>query len=148
MAVARSQRLKIVLTLAERDQQKCAQLLGQARERLQQGQQQVEQLNAYQLEYRVQLQTRGQQGISAGSWLGQQQFIAKLENAIGQQQQTLQKQQQELERYLQAWRKAQARTDALRKWLQRLQQHENLQLSRQEQKQLDELVSFYQRAPA
>ncbi|MDH2431263.1 flagellar export protein FliJ [Pokkaliibacter sp. MBI-7] len=139
----RSQRLHIVLTLAQRDEQKAAQRLATQRQRLSQTEGQLQQLQGYQLEYIEQLHRKGEAGVSARDWLNQQQFMARLETALGQQGRAVAQQQAEVERHISNWQQARARVKAIEAWLETIKAQEQLELGRKEQKALDELIQHY-----
>lgn len=141
----RSERLGIVKTLADRDEQKASRALGASRQREQQAKVQIEQLQGYQAEYIQALHKKGEAGISARDWMNQQQFMGRLESAIEQQGRTLKQLADDVQRKMQQWQQARARVKAIESWLVRLREQEQLELSRKEQKALDELVSFYRR---
>ncbi len=61
----RSQRLAVVVTLAQRKADESARALAYIQQKLRGDQQQLQQLEEYLLEYRTSLQTQGQQGVSA-----------------------------------------------------------------------------------
>ncbi|MFP8965876.1 flagellar export protein FliJ [Pokkaliibacter sp. CJK22405] len=142
----RSQRLALVKTLAERDEQKASQALGAARQREQQAKQQIAQLEAYQEEYITTLHAKGEAGISARDWMSQQQFMGRLEGALEQQVQILRQVGQDIDKKMKQWQQARARVKAIEAWIVRVEAQEQLELSRKEQKALDELVSFYRRS--
>ncbi len=136
----RSQRLAVVVTLAQRKADESARALGYIRQRLQADQQQLQQLEEYLVEYRTSLQTQGQQGVSAQQFRVFVNFSQNVERAIEQQQQQVATVTRQVEQVRRHWQRLDARHKGLGKLHARLLLEESVAQERVEQKEQDEFA--------
>lgn len=140
MAIKRSQRMIVVLQMAERAEEAAAKQLEQSRAQVAQAQQQLQQVEEYQQEY-VQELNRPRSGVSAYAMINDRRFLEQLHKACqGQMVQIRQLRDQE-ERCLRNWQQCYQRRRNIEQLIARLQQDENALLEKQLQKELDELSS-------
>ena len=140
MAQSRAARLAPVVDMAERAEREAALQLGHAQGLLRQAEVQLGDLERYRGDYQQQWITEGQRGVS-GQWLmNYQRFLAQLETAVGQQQQSLEWHRANLEKVRAVWQQRYARLEGLRKLVQRYIDEARLAEDKREQKLLDELA--------
>lgn len=140
MAASRAARLAPVIEMAERAERDAARLLGQAQTQLTQAEGKLAELEQYFRDYQQQWMQQGSQGVS-GQWLmNYQRFLAQLETAVGQQQQSLEWHRANLEKVRAVWQQRYARLEGLRKLVQRYIDEARLAEDKREQKLLDELA--------
>ena len=138
--VQRSQRLGIVLTLAEREQQAAGLQLQQARQSLSREQQQLEQLQQYNRDYLARI--NGQHsGLRGEDFISYRQFLQQLQQAEQAQANTVQRWQRQLQHLTGAWQQKYRRRQRIADWIARLRAGEELVLDRREQRLLDELAA-------
>lgn len=136
----RSQRLAVVVTLAQRKVDESARALAYIQQRLQADQQQLQQLEEYLLEYRTALQTQGQQGVSAQQFRVFVSFSQNVEHAIEQQKQQVATVIRQVEQVRRHWQRLGARHKGLEKLHTRLLLEENAAQERVAQKEQDEFA--------
>lgn len=141
MAVKRSQRMKLVLQLAERAEEAAAQQLQLSREQLQEAEQQLQQVTEYQLEYQAQINAKLKPKHVA-EMINDREFLQQLGDVEMAQQHKRRQLQQFSEQALKQWQGLYQRRKNIESLIQRLQTSENLILEKQLQKQLDELTSL------
>ncbi len=138
--VQRSQRLGIVLTLAEREEQAAGLQLQQARQSLSREQQQLEQLQQYNRDYLARI--NGQHsGLRGEDFISYRQFLQQLQQAEQAQANTVQRWQRQLQHLTGAWQQKYRRRQRIADWIARLRAGEELVLDRREQRLLDELAA-------
>jgi flagellar FliJ protein len=97
-------------------------------------------LERFRGDYQQQWISEGSKGVS-GQWLmNYQRFLAQLETAVGQQQQSLEWHRANLEKVRAVWQQRYARLEGLRKLVQRYIDEARLAEDKREQKLLDELA--------
>ncbi len=134
----RSERLRPVARLAEEEEHSAARELGERRQLLQQHQRQLEELESYRSEYLERLQQAAHQGIGAVQLRHYQSFVAKLSEAIAQQQRVVQAAQQEVTRASQQWQHTHTRVKMVDTVITSCQAEELQGELRTEQKETDE----------
>lgn len=139
MSESRIRRLAPVLDMALDEERKAAGRLGEAQQQLDSARARLQDLEFYCSEYQKGWVQRGQQGVGRDWLLNYQRFLAQMQTAIEQQQQTVTWNGQSLEKAREQWRQRYQRLEALRKLIERYQEEARLKADRQEQKLLDEL---------
>lgn len=139
MSESRIRRLAPVLDMALDEERKAAGRLGEAQQQLDNARARLQDLEFYCSEYQKGWVQRGQQGVGRDWLLNYQRFLAQMQTAIEQQQQTVTWNSQSLEKAREQWRQRYQRLEALRKLIERYQEEARLKADRQEQKLLDEL---------
>ncbi|RBW50047.1 flagellar export protein FliJ [Marinobacter sp. F3R11] len=134
----RSQRLAVVLSLEERKEQEALELMGEARELMEQQKGQVENLNRYQQEYRDQIRNSQQGVVQVSRLQAWQAFIAQLDQVILQQQKQLDQAEAVFEARRREWQQAWERRRGMEKYIESCRKQEQNALDMQEQKLSDE----------
>ncbi len=139
MAQSRATRLAPVIDMAERDEREAARQLGRCQALLSQAEAKLGELHRYLADYQQQWLTEGRQGVS-GQWLmNYQRFLAQLETAINQQNQSVNWHRDNLHKARELWQQRYARLEGLRKLVQRYLDEARAAADKREQKLLDEL---------
>nr|WP_240946318.1 flagellar export protein FliJ [Pseudomaricurvus alkylphenolicus] len=128
----------VVLQLVERAEQNAADGLRHSRQQVEQGEQQLQQITAYQQEY-VQRLNQPRSGLHAESIINDRRFLQQLMDVQQSQQQQLQQLKQAEEQALKNWQLCYRRRQSIEQLIERLKQGENQLLEKQLQKELDEL---------
>lgn len=136
--MAPSDRLKPVQDVAERREQSAAKLFGDAQRLLKDHESRLEQLHLFQREYRERFDSDLRGGLSAIRLQEYQAFMAKLDQAIQQQQAAVELGRQESRQKKQHWQQKHTRTQAIGKAMDRFAREENQARERLEQKESDE----------
>lgn len=136
--MTRSKRLQPVKQITEIREKDAAKLLGESKQELQQLQHQLAELERYRQEYRGHYQQNGSAGFSAQRLQELQQFLAKIDLSIVQQEQAIVTAEGVCEEKKQLWLQARGKTHALGKVVERYQQDEQQQQNRREQRENDE----------
>lgn len=128
-----------MVEMAERAEREAALQLGHLQGLLGQAEAKLGELERFRGDYQQQWIIQGQQGVS-GQWLiNYQRFLSQLEVAVGQQRQSIQWHQQNLEKGRSVWQQRYARLEGLRKLVQRYLEEARRLEDKREQKLLDEL---------
>lgn len=139
MSVSRAKKLAPVVEMAERAEREAALQLGHLQGLLSQAEAKLGELERFRTDYQQQWITQGQQGVS-GQWLiNYQRFLSQLEVAVGQQRQSIQWHQHNLDKGRATWQERYARLEGLRKLVQRYLEEAQRLEDKREQKLLDEL---------
>lgn len=136
---ARSHRIAVVLTLAERDEQQAAKNLKAFRDSLEGEQQQLEQLQNYHSQYLDQFQQL-EKGLRASEMISYSGFIQRLAEVVGEQEKKLAQMQQKLLQLQQQWQLKHHRRKSVEDLIARLKREEDAGLERRLQQELDELA--------
>lgn len=136
----RSQRLAVVVTLAQRKADESARALAYIKQKLRADQQQLQQLEEYLVEYRTSLQTQGQQGVSAQQFRVFVNFSQNVERAIEQQKQQVATVTRQVEQVRRHWQRLDARHQGLEKLHARSLLEESAAQERVAQKEQDEFA--------
>ncbi len=134
----RAKRLEPVGVLAEDAERKCAVQLAGAQARLAEAQQRCVELQRYLSEYRDMFQRRAAAGIGVSGMRDYQTFIARLSEAVRQQEGVQAQLQSECERVRARWLEAAARNSAVRKVIANVRFEDQKQEDRRMQKESDE----------
>lgn len=145
MTVKRSQRMAVVLMLAERHEQEAADYLTQHKERVDQQQAQYDELLQYRETYVERYQSEQGQLVPQ-DLVRYSQFIQHLAGAIDEQEQALELLNTQLAKLRQHWHGQHLRRKAIGDLLERLKRGEGQAAERQLQKQLDEMAQAASRA--
>lgn len=138
MAEPRSQRMQVVLMLAERKEQAAAQRLGQYREQVQAEQAQLQQLEDYAEQYLNSYAARTT-NVYAQELISYSSFIQRLEDAKKDQQTKLERMQQALEQIQGDWQEKYQRRRSIEDLVARMKYEESAVLEKRLQKELDDL---------
>lgn len=141
----RSERMKSVRRYTASREDEAARAFEEANLAYRQQQQQLDELRRYREEYRSQMMDVGASGVSASRFNQFRGFLAKLDEAIKQQEQTLAQVGQECARRRQVWLEARAKTQIMDKVVSRCQDEEARSEARAEQKAVDEMAQYHGR---
>ena len=136
MSESRIRRLTPVLDIALDEERKAAGMLGDCQRQLDDSQARLRDLEIYCKEYQ---NGWSQQGVGRDWMLNYQRFMAQMQTAIEQQNQTVIWHGKSLEKAREVWRQRYQRLEAMRKLIERYQQEARVRADKQEQKLLDEL---------
>lgn len=142
--MSRAKRLQLVLDMAEHVEQKAAGAYQMARDLWQEDQLKLEQLQRYYDDYEASF-SGSSRALRAEDIVRQRGFLQQLSEAKHQQRQTIQRRSAVAEHKKQAWHKAHLKHKALRELVTRLQCEESNELSRKEEKLMDDWCSQLRR---
>ena len=134
--------LKVAVDLATRQRDQARQVLLETQRIQQAGQAQLSQLTGYAEETQQRWGVRENAVLKPEVMFHQRQFQGRLEHAIGLQTDTVQGQEQRVEKARQTLLAAELRLQSLQKLVERKQQEQALAQMRREQKQTDERASL------
>ncbi len=134
----KSARFHPIQQLTERRQQEAAQALGKSNQVVSEQEQRLSELQQYRLEYQRYVLQQGQGGITAARLMELQRFLHSLDQAISQQQNTLERVCAEREKKRQLWQQAHGKSVAMAKVVERFREDEAYLEARREQKEADE----------
>lgn len=134
----RSQRLKVVLDLAERKKKQADQLLAASRARVEKDQRAIEQLEAFLADYQRQYEDAGRQGFGIARLEVYQSFIRKISTALQQQKKALEMNCNELKIVERHWTQCYGQAVAMDKLVDKARTQEQQQEDKKLQQQLDE----------
>jgi flagellar FliJ protein len=140
MAESRAKRMKVVLTLAERQEDDAANKLSQFRDQLAQEERQLAELRDYANQY-LHAQGELRQGVLAHELINYSSFISRLNEACREQESKVERYKVILDSLQQQWRIKHQKRKSIEDLITRLQQEDNLLLDKRLQKELDELSS-------
>ncbi len=136
--MSRSQRLAPIQDYNRRREEQAAQRLQEANARLRRLEQQIEQLRSFRREYAEQINQLGQGGVSLHRVRLIQDFIARLDELIAEQEQQCQRLREDCEAARRAWLDEHRRRRALDTLVERYRDQERREAARAEQKAQDE----------
>ncbi|MFC1750161.1 flagellar export protein FliJ [Pseudomonadota bacterium] len=136
--MARSKRIKPIVSMAHNLEREAARALGEALAYLDENVKQLNLLFTYREEYNQKLQASGSQGMSGQELNEYRQFIKKIADAIENQQKAIDQAKQNLEEKKQFWFAKRGRSKALDKVLDRYLDDERRQQEKRLQKELDD----------
>lgn len=136
--MTRSKRLNPVVKVAEHREKDAARLLGQSQQRLEQQRARLRELIGYREEYHLKYQQTCGRGIDVKQLQEFRMFLARLNDAIAQQQKTVVQVERDVERCRAGWLRTRTRSQALDKVRERYQHVEREEADRREQADLDE----------
>ncbi|MEW8507027.1 MAG: flagellar export protein FliJ [Candidatus Thiodiazotropha sp.] len=134
-----SKRLKPVQRFAHSKEQKAARIMGQARKNLQQEEAKLAQLKQYHQEYLARFKQMAGEGMSSSQLQEYRAFLAKLDEAVKQQQDVVAASMVSHSSSKRAWKQNHSRTQALNKAVDRFREQEKKVADTREQKESDEL---------
>jgi flagellar FliJ protein len=134
-----SKRLKPVQRFAASKEQKAAKMMGQAKKSLQQEEAKLEQLKQYHQEYLERFRKMAGEGMSATQMQEYRAFLAKMDEAINQQQQVVAVSTDNHQSTRNFWQQKHSRTQALNKAVDRFREQEQKCADKHEQKENDDL---------
>lgn len=146
--MATEKQLDTVVEVASMRRDDCLRTLGQARHALDQGQQQLEQLNSYASESQTRWNHRASQGVSVQLLHHHRQFMARIDEAARFQQDVLKRLAAEVARCERVVIEAERELAALNKYADRKRQTALNALERQDQKLNDEMAANAHRRQA
>ncbi|WP_286239964.1 flagellar export protein FliJ [Neptuniibacter halophilus] len=134
----RSKRLQLVLELAERKKKQADQFLAASRQRVEQDQRTMQQLEQYMAEYQQNYLGANAQGYTGAQLHAQQAFLQKIQDAQQTQQQAMQQNRRELEVVEKHWKEAYARVQGMQKLTDNALDAERIAEEKALQKQIDD----------
>ncbi len=134
----KSQRMETVVRLARHDERSAGQALARARQVLEAQLQRLQELEDYRRDYARRFSELGGGGIDMARLNEYRRFIARLDEAIRQQRQHLERCQEAVEHSRQAWQQARLRHQAVDDYRQRCVHEERCRDLQYEQKESDE----------
>lgn len=141
MVESRAKRMKVVLMLAERQEDDAAEKLRQFRDQLAQEERQLQELRDYAKQY---LDAQGglRQGILAHELINYSSFIHRLNEACSEQESKVVRMQGMLANLQKQWQIKHQKRKSIEDLIKRLQHDDDLLLEKRLQKELDELSSL------
>jgi flagellar protein FliJ len=139
MSESRVRRLMPVVDMALEEERKAAGKLGEMQQQVVSAEARLRDLEFYCSEYQKGWTQRGGQGVNREWLLNYQRFLAQMQTAIDQQQQTVKWHRLSADKAREQWRQRYQRLEALRALIERYRQEARVKADRQEQKLLDEL---------
>jgi len=136
--MVKSKRIEPIVNMAHDSEREAAKALGDALQLLDKSVQQLDQLKGYREEYHQRLTSSGEAGMNAQTMNEFRSFIAKLTQAIQQQEAVVEQAQRHLEAKKQYWFARRGHSKALDTVLDRYLQREQRQERKREQRELDE----------
>jgi flagellar FliJ protein len=136
--MTRSKRMIPVVKVAENREQVAARALGEAQQRLAAQQRKFEELVTYRDQYSSEFQHYSGQGMGVARLQDYRVFLARLNEAIQQQQRVVERCQLDCERQRGHWMSTRTRTQALGKVVDRYRREEGQVAERREQRDTDE----------
>jgi len=133
----KSQRLQVIIDLHERQERDALEAMGRIQNKLQQAQQQLQNLNRYRDEYNTKLLQHQQRGMNVLQLLEFRAFAEKLDKAIESQQQSLSLVERELQRAQKHWEECHQRTKSLQRLAEIAADEERRLESKREQAEQD-----------
>lgn len=138
MAAKRSDRLQVVLSVAERKRKEADRFLADAQKRVSQGEAGIAQLQTYLREYQQQFTTSGQQGLSIGALHTQQAFMHKINTTIFEQEHALKQAREQLQQVRAYWQQIYARQKGIERLIRKARDEEQQEQERKLQQDIDE----------
>lgn len=129
-----------VQQVAEERERRAAEEFGRAQKLVEEHERQLRELKSYRKEYLESYQVKGATGMRMSALRDWQQFLAKLDQAIEQQQRSLQAANRQCEEKRAAWHQARGKQKAIGKVVDRFKAEESRERDRREQKEIDEIA--------
>lgn len=136
--VKRSERLHVVLQLAQRKEDEALERMGAAQQAWQAETERLGELRQYHTDYQNQIREASRGRVSASQLQSWQHFVSRLANAITAQQQRVALAQGQYEKMRDAWREAHERRRGMDRHIESCRQQELYEEGRREQRILDE----------
>lgn len=140
---ARANRLQPAADQARQRSEDAVQRLAEQQQTLARAERQLAELRGYRQEYAM--EAGG--GMSVNALLNRQQFVERIDRAIAQQVQEIERQRRQLEHVRTQWREAHAREAALDSVIGRYREQERKSEERREQNELDERMQHRRPGP-
>ena len=134
--------LAIVLEQAGKKEQQAMQMLVEAKQQVQQMEQQLAGLMQYRIDYLTDINKQGQQGLSASNMRQLQQFVGRMDQALEQQQQKIGQAKQALTSRQTAWQEARRQVQSIEFLMEQRRQQQAAREAKQEQKLQDEFTTI------
>ncbi|MDJ0833262.1 MAG: flagellar export protein FliJ [Gammaproteobacteria bacterium] len=138
--MTRSKKLAPVVEHVRQEEETALQAVAFSQQQLQTQIDRLQQLQAYKLEYENNQLSDQATPQSVVEFQEFKRFLAQLDETIEQQKQVVSLAERELELKRNNWKQTRSRSDAMHKMVDRLQQSEQQQLDKNEQKSLDEFA--------
>lgn len=139
--MASLKQLQMILKLRQDAEDKAANMMRQAKEAMEQQNQQLQTLRQYRNDYLKKMTDHSQAGLTAQNYGQYQEFVTRLDDALGRAEQQFAVSKQVFGQRQQGWQKARSETQGIQTLIDKEQSEMALRASRQEQKQLDEFAS-------
>ena len=140
MAIKRSKRMEVVLTLAKRAEDDVAKQLGQVQQEVSQGEDQLRQLQDYNEAYKQEIQAKTQ-GLSGQDMINSRSFLQRLGSAEQEQQGRITQMRAVQDSVRQQWQLKHHYRKSINDLIERIRTSENLAEEKRLQIQLDELAT-------
>jgi flagellar protein FliJ len=137
---SRSDKLQPAVDQAQRRQKDALQRLAEQQQKLAHAEQQLEELKRYRQDYSL-----SDGGLTVSALLNRQQFVDRIDQAIVQQGQLIERLQRQMEAARQRWLQAHARENALDSVVERFRKQELQREQRLEQAEVDERMQYRNR---
>jgi len=137
----RSERLKNIMSMAEKKEQNAANALGYLNTKIMNEEQKREQLMGYELEYHEQIIETGKTGINGATLRTYFGFMGKLSHAANQQIGHIAELEQQVDQVQEYWFKTRGKLKAFESLVDKVERQEAAEQDKQEQKMLDEFAS-------
>ena len=146
--MANLSQLKLIVGLREEAEGKAAKMMQQAQASLEQHQHQLQTLRSYRNDYLTKMSDHSKLGLSAQQYAQYQDFVTRLDDALGRAEQATALAKRAWLQRQTAWLTCRSDTQAIEALIDRELAVLQLKTQRQEQKQLDELASnrFYRQS--
>lgn len=138
--MTRTKKLAPVVQHVDQKQQTALKAVAFSQQQLQLQEQRLQQLKEYRLEYAQQHRAGSGLSYSAVQFQEFNRFLSQLDDTIEQQQQLVKLAQREVEVKRQHWQLTRSRSDAMHKMVDRIEQSEQQQAQKIEQKFMDEVA--------
>lgn len=139
--MANLKQLAMILKLRQEAEDKAAKMMQQAGQALDQQNQQLQTLRQYRNDYLSKMTERSQAGLTAQHFGHYQEFVTRLDDALGRAEQQYAVAKQVWNQRQQAWHQARAETQGIQSLIDKEETALMHQANRQEQKQLDEFAT-------
>ena len=139
--VKRSERLDIVLQLAQRKEDEALEKMSGAQRVWQAETERLGELTQYHVDYQNQIRSASRGRVSASQLQSWQHFVSRLADAIAQQQQRVAVAHDHFEQLRAVWRETYERRRGMERHIEACRQQEQYEEGRREQRQLDEAAN-------
>ncbi|MBD1389859.1 flagellar export protein FliJ [Neiella sp. HB171785] len=139
--MANLKQLEMIVRLRQEAETKAAQMMEQAHQAFAAQEQQLTTLLSYRNDYLQKLTVQGGEGLSGQSFIQYQQFVMRLDEALGRAEQSTNVARQVYQQRRQGWLDARAEKRAIEVLIEREQAQQVALQNRREQNQLDEFAS-------
>lgn len=138
MSKTRSQRLEVVLAVAERKRREAERFLADAQQRVHQGENGIVQLQRYLGEYQQQFTATGRQGVDIHALQAQQAFMQKISSTMQDQEQALAQAREQVQQVQAYWQQTYAREKGIERLVKKAREAEQQQREHKLQQEIDE----------